>query len=299
MPIQKIADAELWFDEYGDDDAREIVISSAMGFAGAGYPEGLAEAPSRYKVYTVQARGFGRSTRPTRPPSEGWLAQWADDVVAFADARGVDRFIYTGASHGAGIGWYIAMRRPERLKAFVSVVGAPHDRYGVTDSSEGRRAVIEARMNGDVDTVRGQLEVLGGWLHPDETERRARRDAFLDGAVAATMERDDDESRINQGMPFPEAKTNEALAEILKQVRVPTLMLAGMRDGIVSPEASLRAVMSVRDAKAVFFESEGHFMTQEVPERLIREVTLFVDEINGTAEPKARHDSDQRKVDTI
>lgn len=299
MPIQKIADAELWFDEYGPDDADEVVISSAMGFAGKGYPERLAEAPAGYKVYTVQARGFGRSTRSSQTPPEGWLAQWADDVVAFADARGIDRFIYTGASHGAGIGWYIATRRPERMKAFISVVGAPHDRYGVTDSSEGRRAVIEARMNGDVDVVRGQLEVLGGWLHPDETERRASRDAYLDGAVAATMDRDDDESQINQGMPFPEAKTNDELADVLKQVRVPTLMLAGMRDGIVSPEASLRAVMSVRDAKAVFFESEGHFMTQEVPERLIREAKLFVDEINGRAEPTARQDRDRTKVDTI
>ncbi|WP_208322187.1 alpha/beta fold hydrolase [Paramicrobacterium fandaimingii] len=299
MPRQPIADAELWYDEYGDDDAPEVIISSAMGFAGEGYPERLADGPANYKVYTVQARGFGRSTRPQEPPRQGWLGQWADDVIAFADARGINRFIYTGASHGAGIGWYIAMRRPERLKAFVSVVGAPHDRYGVTDSSEGRRKVIEARLNGDTGAVRSQLETLGGWLHDDETKRRAQRDALLDGAVAATMTRDDDESQINQGMPFPEAKTNDEVADVLRNVRVPTLMLAGMRDGIVSPQASLRAAMSVRDAKAVFFESEGHFMTQEIPERLIREVTLFINEINGTAEPLPRPSRARTKVDTI
>ena len=299
MPLQKIDDAELWYDEYGPDDAPETILSCAMGFAGTGYPEDLAEPPTGYKVYTIQARGFGRSSRPAEPPAEGWLTRWADDVVAFADARGIDRFVYTGASHGAGIGWYIAVRNPHRLKAFVSVVGTPHDRFGVTDSSEGRREVIRARLAGDTDSIRAQLEKLGGWLHEDEVERRAERDRFLDAAVATTLTRDEDESRINQGMPFPEAKTNDELAAVLRTVRVPTLMLAGMRDGIVSPESSLRGITSVRDSKAVFFESEGHFMTQEIPERLIREVRVFLDELNGTAEPRPRHSHDNKKVDTI
>lgn len=300
MPIQKLADVELWFDEYGPDDASEIILSSAMGYSGLdGYPERLSETPTEYKVYTIQARGFGRSTRMKDVPDEGWLAQWADDVVAFADAKGIDRFVYTGASHSAGIGWYIAVRHPGRLKAFVSVVGTPHDRFGVTDSSEGRRESIRARMEGDVDAMRVQFEKLGGWLHDDETERRLERDRLIDGAIESAMARDDDESQINQGMPFPEAKTNDELAAVLRTITVPTLMLAGMRDGIVSPESSLRGVMNVRDSKAVFFESEGHYMTREIPERLIREVRLYLDEINGTARPERRPIIDHTKVDTV
>lgn len=300
MPIQKLADAELWFDEYGPDGASEVFLSMAMGFSGLdAYPERLSESPTDYKVYTIQARGFGRSTRPDSAPEEGWLAQWADDVVAFADSKGIDRFVYTGASHGAGIGWYIAVRHPERLKAFVSVVGTPHDRFGVTDSSEGRRESIRARMAGDVDAMRVQFDKLGGWLHDDETERRRQRDLLIDGAIAGAMARDDDESQINQGMPFPESKTNDELAAVLRTISVPTLMLAGMRDGIVSPESSLRGVMNVRDSKAVFFESEGHYMTREIPERLIREVRLYMDEINGTAQPERRPIHDHTKVDTV
>lgn len=301
MPVQEISDAELWFDEYGPDDADEVVLSSAMAFTGDAYPERLSEAPTGYKVFTIQARGFGRSTRVAEAPAEGWLAQWADDVVSFADAKGIDRFIYTGASHGAGIGWYIATRNPGRLKAFVSVVGTPHDRFGVTDSSESRRRIIQARLDNDLEVVREQIEKLGGWLHEDETERRRRRDILVEAGIRAHMSRDDDEARINQGMPFPEAKTNDELAEVLKTVRVPVLMLAGMRDGVVSPESSLRGVRNVRDSKAVFFESEGHYMTREIPERLIREVKVYVDELNGTAPPETRHlfDADAERVDTV
>jgi pimeloyl-ACP methyl ester carboxylesterase len=40
---------------------------------------------------------------------------------------GIDKFIYTGASHGAGTGWHVVLNYPERVKAFVAYVGGPHN----------------------------------------------------------------------------------------------------------------------------------------------------------------------------
>jgi pimeloyl-ACP methyl ester carboxylesterase len=281
MSLMKIGDAQLSFEEYGTGD--ELVLSSAMGFRGRGYPELLADAPTNYHLFTIQARGFGASTHPIEPPAIGWLNQWADDVCAFADELGVERFLYTGISHGGGIGWHIAQRHPERLKALISVVGTPHDRAGGTESSEGRRRSIEGRHNPAI--VEEQLNVMAGWT--DDPARRARRDeAFARAGIEAGL-RPDDEAQINQGKPFPEAKTNEALAEIYKGLKVPVLILAAMRDGVISPDDALRAAINVRGAKAVLFEDEGHMIGDESPERLAREVKVFVDEINGVAIPAA------------
>jgi pimeloyl-ACP methyl ester carboxylesterase len=280
VTLMDIGDAELSYAEYGTGD--EVVLSSAMSFHGHGYPELLAEAPTGYHLFTIQARGYGASTHPATAPSIGWLNQWADDVCAFADRLGLDRFIYTGISHGGGIGWHIAQRHPERLKALISVVGTPHDRSGGTDSSEGRRAMIAGRN--DPAAVRRQLDILAGWT--DDPARIARRDEVFGRAAVAFGERPDDEVQINQGKPFPEAKTDEELAEIYRGLRLPVLILAAMRDGVISPSAALRAAVNVRGAKAVLFEDEGHMIGEESPERLAREVKLFVDELNGTALPR-------------
>ncbi|GLY87460.1 alpha/beta fold hydrolase [Actinoallomurus iriomotensis] len=172
MPLMEIADATLHYDEYGTGD--EVVLSSAMAFDPQAYPGCLAAPPTGHHVYTIQARGHGASSHPDSPPEQGWLDQWADDVCAFADRLGVDRFIYTGISHGGGIGWHLA-----------------------------------------------------------------------------------------------------------------GLILAAMRDGVISPESALRAARSVPGAKAVLFEDEGHFIGTESPERLVREVRVFVDELNDVAEPPA------------
>ncbi|MFD2415143.1 alpha/beta fold hydrolase [Amycolatopsis pigmentata] len=273
MPFFDLSDVKLWFDEYGTGD--EVVLSSAAGFDT--YPAVLADGPTNCHVFTLQARGFGRSTHLTAPPEQGWLDQWADDVLAFADHLGLERFVYTGVSHGGGIGWHLARRHPERLKALISVVGTPHDRNGDTSSSAGRRAIVESRKNADV--IENQFRVLGG--STDTPERTAIREKTIATLVRRHLDYSDEEARINQGMPFPEATSDEELATILRTIDVPVLILAGMRDGVISPESALRAARSVPRAKAVLFEDEGHFVASERPERLVAEIAVYLGELNS------------------
>ncbi|WP_326950799.1 alpha/beta hydrolase [Amycolatopsis sp. NBC_00348] len=112
-------------------------------------------------------------------------------------------------------------------------------------SSPGRRAMVENRR--DPAVIERQFRILGGAT--DTPERAAIRE--------------------------------ETIAAILRTVDVPVLILAGMRDGVISPESTLRAARSVPWAKAVLFEDEGHFVTRERPERLATEVAAFLEELNS------------------
>lgn len=277
MPLITLNGADVYYEEHGEGD--EVVISSANGFHPT-YPASLAQAPTNYKVYTLQTLGFGRSARLDTAPPQGYLNRWAEDVIALADHLGVEKFTYTGISHGGGIGWVIAHRFPERLKALLSVVGTPHLRYGVTDSSEGRRKIVD--NPGDSDVIReAMLEIAG----PTPEGREELREAVLQLGVASKLDRDPKEARINQGMPFPEAKDNDALRAVLSTIDLPVLILGGMRDGVIPPGSSVLAGSAVRRSKTVLFEDEGHWIAKESPERLVREIKLFMDELDGTALP--------------
>ena len=260
-------DAHVWVEQFGGGDQH--VLSSAMGFSR--YPALLADDPTNCHVVTVQARGFGRSSRCPEPPAAGYLDTWADDVVRVADALGIDRFVYTGVSHGAGIGWHLARRHPDRLRALVSVVGTPHDRDGDTSSSAGRRAIVANRR--DPAVIEAQMRTIGGRVDDD---RAAVRDAFVAEKVAAFLAMDDEESRINQGMPYPEATDADQLAAVLATIDLPVLVIAGMRDGVISPQSTLRALTHVRGSVGVLFEDEGHFVADERPERLVGPIAEFL-----------------------
>jgi pimeloyl-ACP methyl ester carboxylesterase len=281
MPHLELGDnARLFYEEFGDD-TRTPVLASAMSFEDGGYPQILAAPPASRRVIQIQARGYGESSRVAERPAEGWLDLWADDVCRVADGLGIDTFFYTGVSHGAGIGWHLARRHPERLAGFISVVGTPHDRAGGTGSSESR-AKVQANRH-DAAVIREQFGILAGWT--DEPRRLEGREFMYDRIAKRLSDFDEHEAAINQGKPFPEAQTDEELAEILRGIRMPVLILAGMRDGVISPESSLRGITSVRGAKAVFWEDEGHMIAGESPSRLAREAALWLQELDGSAEP--------------
>jgi pimeloyl-ACP methyl ester carboxylesterase len=63
-------------------------------------------------------RGFGHSSAPPN------LALEADDVLAIADAFGLDRFALVGLSQGAAVALNCALHHPDRIAALV-LAGTP------------------------------------------------------------------------------------------------------------------------------------------------------------------------------
>ena len=70
-----------------------------------------------FRRLTLECRGQGRSA--AGDPVEFSIATFADDVLAFARSRGVDRFVVGGISMGAAIALRIAVLCPEQVIAVV------------------------------------------------------------------------------------------------------------------------------------------------------------------------------------
>jgi pimeloyl-ACP methyl ester carboxylesterase len=269
MPQVTVNGVELYYEECGTGE--EVVVSAQMAFGSFSYQRLLALPPAGYRVYMVTPRGYGKSSHVWEDYGNRWYSIWAEDVYQFSRKLGLDRFIYTGASHGAGVGWHLVLEHPEAVKAFISVVGAPHDRAG-GDTSEGRRKTIEA-----ADDPGRIEEVIGLLFSPTSDEKRLERRRQIMEEMRkhyASMSRE--ELVINPRKPLAEAKTNEELAALLSRVRVPTLLICGMQDNVIPPEMSLLAARAIPGAKAVFFQDEGHMLPAESPEKVVAEIVSFV-----------------------
>jgi pimeloyl-ACP methyl ester carboxylesterase len=74
---------------------------------------------SDHQVITVDLRGHGRSSAPHgREAYRG--DEQVSDLLAVADAVGVDRFAVWGLSLGGWVGWFTALNAPERVQALVT-----------------------------------------------------------------------------------------------------------------------------------------------------------------------------------
>lgn len=79
-----------------------------------------------YRVLAPDQRGYSPDASP--PDVEAYrLDHLGDDVLALADAAGVERFHLLGHDWGGGVAWYLGARNPERLLT-LSVVSVPHPR---------------------------------------------------------------------------------------------------------------------------------------------------------------------------
>jgi len=77
-----------------------------------------------YRVWAVNQRGYGRTTRPTRVEDYA-LPELLDDVAALIDASGAKSVVLIGHDWGAMVAWCFAAGRLRPLERLV-IMNVPH-----------------------------------------------------------------------------------------------------------------------------------------------------------------------------
>jgi pimeloyl-ACP methyl ester carboxylesterase len=78
------------------------------------------------RTYAPDQRGYSPGARPAGAGAYR-MKECAADVLAIADALGAGRFHLVGHDWGAGVGWHLAARHPDRIRTFTAV-SVPHPR---------------------------------------------------------------------------------------------------------------------------------------------------------------------------
>jgi pimeloyl-ACP methyl ester carboxylesterase len=78
-----------------------------------------------FRVIAPDLRGFGDSDRAATD-EDYFVFNSVADVLAIADALGIDTFQLVGHDFGSGVGWMMATAHPDRVERYVSIsVGHP------------------------------------------------------------------------------------------------------------------------------------------------------------------------------
>ena len=84
-----------------------------------------------------------------------------------------------------------------------------------------------------------------------------------------------DENHVTGTLAFISNWNIGDIEKKLKKVSVPTLFLAGMRDGIVNYKTSVRAHKKVSNAKIKLFKSEGHLIHEVSSKKIAKEINYL------------------------
>ena len=250
----------LYYEEYGTGD--RAVLSAQVGF----YPKGVQQALAKrgYHVYCLTLRGFAPSDYVTEDYGDAWYDVFADDVVCLADALGIEKFAYTGASHGAGVGWHLMLRHPERVFAFVAMVPGPHS------LAAGVMSYRQMLMQGLISSPPPFDPPI------DHDEARVLRRKEREEQISKGPEPDPREKKVDYGRPLMRLGSEEKLCEALRSIATPTLILGGAEDPISTPELMMRTAKCLPHCKLVMYSNCGHNIDTDLTEELTDEADRFL-----------------------
>ena len=229
------------------------------------WDEQVPRFSERYRVIRYDTRGFGRTETDDLEFAN------REDSIAVLDHLGVRSAGVVGQSRGAMIALDLALDRPDRVDALVSVAGGiggyePELAGGTPrppwDELERLWEQKQWQALADLET---QVWVDGWGQTRDRVDREVRRRVrgwILTGYEAGNTE----------GRPVP---MTPPAVERLDELQVPTLVLVGAADepGAV---AAGRKLGTAPNAQLVEFENVAHMIQLEKPDRFAEVVLEFL-----------------------
>lgn len=216
-------------------------------------------------------RGHGRSDPlPDGPVS---MSLFADDAVALADHLCIQTFAVFGHSFGGWVAQELALRHPDRVSALI-IAGTTPGQLSLTepvDDDQGPPPPVEVTdLLATRPATDAELAHLYARLAPyylRDSDPATLLSALSPGLVSA-----DSMVRVF------DAVSRWSVVDRLRDIACPTLLLAGSYDIFCSPQQLDRIARRISHAEQVVFDSSGHFMWLEEPDRFFPLVRDWLDD---------------------
>ena len=212
MPFATIHNARMFYRMQGNAGLPVLILSHSISTDHAMWDLQVENLLPHFQILRYDTRGHGASEVTAGEYSMRMLGQ---DILALADLLGISQFAFCGLSLGGAIGQWVAAHAPERVTHLVLANTSPQ--FVPRANWETRiAAVLKGGMSAVVDLA------MQRFFSPDTLAKQnpqvaSIRSVFLGtdpvgylGCCAALRD-------MNHG-------------DILRQIKVPTLVISGDRD---------------------------------------------------------------------
>lgn len=248
--------------EYGQ--GRPIVLINGLGASAHDWGPTVEQLSQRTRVITFDNRGAGQSTVPDEPFS---LEQMADDTAAVFEAYGLVSAPLVGYSMGGMIAQLLAVRRPALVERLVLMATHPGAASAVPSTDEARTAMFSQEKIPREELVRRQYAV---YVAPNFLAHH--RDVFermMTVRIANLIPRYAWQRQV-------EAILGSERSDVLKTLRVPTLIVHGRNDSLIPYANGERIHQLIPGSRLVTIEDCGHMVNWEKPEQVVNAISDFL-----------------------
>lgn len=291
MPYAPTNGIQLYYETHGEPGGRPMLLVMGLGAQMTLWEPDFCEMLAREGFYVIRFdnRDVGLSTKIEGGPqpdlakalagdhSTASYTLWdmADDAVGLLDHLGIERAHIAGASMGGMIVQCIAIRHPERVRSMTSIMSTTGNPNVGQPQPEAMAALLAPPPERREEAIEQGLRTwttIGSPAYPaDPAELRAR--------IAADYDR----------CFYPEGTVRQLVAilatgdrtEGLARVRVPTLVIHGEADPLVTLTGGQATAEAIPGARLLTFPGMGHDLPRALWPEFVRAIAELAREADG------------------
>jgi pimeloyl-ACP methyl ester carboxylesterase len=272
----------LCYETFGEDSAPPMLLVMGLAMQMVGWPEEFCRrlADRGFFVVRFDNRDSGRSTHVKGPPpGPGQIVRRRIDPVPYTlsdmaeDARGLLRELgiepahVVGASMGGMIAQTLAAEHPASVRSLVSIMSATGSRWH-GQPAFGIYRYLLTRPPGDRDAYIERasriFEAIGSRGFPRDDER-------VRGIAAVSYDRSFDPNAPGRQLGAVIASGNRTRQ--LRSISVPTLVIHGSRDRMVSRSGGVATARAIPGARMLTIAGMGHDLPEGAWPELLDAIT--------------------------
>lgn len=260
MAHLQLADGVLNYELQGPVEAPVLVLSNSLGTDLGMWDAQAALWREHFRVLRYDTRGHGQSLVTEGPYS---IAQLGGDVLALLDALDIAQAHFVGLSMGGLIGQWLGIHAADRLLSLTlcntaALIGSAQVWNERIDTvlAGGQAAMLDLRDGS-----------LARWFTPGFVEAEPAEAQRITQMLAGTSP---------EGYAANCAAVRDAdYREQVQHIQVPTLIVAGTRDVVTTPEHGRFLQAQIVGAQFVEFPA-AHLSNVEIGARFTRRVLDFL-----------------------
>lgn len=220
------------------------------------------------RVIRLDTPGFGL----TGPFAQGGYddAHYHAVLATLLDSLGVRRAVLVGNSMGGELGWTFAVTHPDRVAGVVLVdaAGLPRTSTSIPIGFRLARMGLGPVLEYVLPRALVTSSVRNTYGEPSRVT-----DATVDRYIAITRR-----AGNRRALPLRfAASADTSFAPRVREVRVPTLIVWGLRDHLIPPDHAEKFHAAIAGSTVATFDDLGHVPMEEAPERTLVPVVAFLD----------------------
>ena len=295
MPTAAVNGIELHYDETGEQDGAPLLLIMGLGAQMIVWDDDFcaALADRGFRVIRFDNRDVGLSTKLDDRPSANaamlagamagqpveapyLLSDMAADAVGLLDHLGIDAAHVVGASMGGMIAQTVAIEHPERVLSLTSIMSTTGDPSVGAPTGEAVTALLTPRpesRDAAIELGVANARVISSPDHFDEERARARAIATYDRCYHPA----------GFGRQLLAVVASGDRTERLRSLDVPTLVIHGDKDPLVTPSGGEATAAAIPGAELLVLEGMGHDLPPSYWAQIVEAVTKLAARASAAA----------------